>query len=57
MYSLSYLIEDAPKCAAYINGHYVPSRPIPWGFGIWRIKDAWAVLTGKADAVFWPEGQ
>ena len=35
---------------ACINGKWVVARPISY-FGLQRIKDAWAVLTGKADAV------
>ena len=39
------------------NGQYGPVRPI----GCWdlphRIKIAWLVFTGKADAVTWPGGQ
>ena len=42
---------------AGINGKWVPARPE----GYWslreRIRCAWIVFTGKADAVTWPEGQ
>ena len=43
--------------SAEINGRWVAARPL--GFASWshRIKAAWMVLTGKADAVKWPEGQ
>ncbi len=37
--------------------HYVPARPL----GLYtiknRVKCAWAVFTGKADAVVWPQDQ
>lgn len=35
-------------------GEWVPARPErgPW---TWRLRDAWAVLTGRADAFTWPE--
>ena len=40
-----------------INGRWVPARPMqPSGISI-RIRAAWMVFTGKADAVVWPEGQ
>lgn len=61
MYSLEYLNSSAiTEVAAQINGKWVPCRPVSWG-GLYgftlRLKDAWAVLTGKADAFEWPEGQ
>jgi hypothetical protein len=36
---------------------WVPTRPI--GYPSWRtrLKAAWLVLTGRADAVVWPQGQ
>ena len=42
-----------------IKGQWVPSRPL---FGTWipvivRLRDAWAVFRGKADAFTWPKGQ
>lgn len=39
-----------------INGRWVAARPIN-PFGWHRFKNAWLVLTGKADAFTWPEGQ
>lgn len=40
-----------------INGRWVPCRPIGY-FTIWgRVKATWLVLTGKADALVWLEGQ
>ncbi len=35
-------------------GVWVPARPYPDPFG-WRVKDAWAVLRGRADTFMWPE--
>jgi len=50
-------IEDLAKWSlqnsACIDGVYVPARPIAFGGWWYRTKDAWAVLTGKADAVRW----
>lgn len=60
MYTLKYLVTEAGRNSTEINGKYVPARPLApsglWGLKI-RIKEAWAVFTGKADAFTWPEGQ
>lgn len=53
MYQIENLLETAQTTAACINGQYVPARPISFGGIYYRFKDAWAVLTGKADAVRW----
>ena len=42
---------------AQINGKWVPARPLGLGTIVSRLKLAWMVFTGKADAVVWPEGQ
>ena len=42
---------------AQINGKWVPARPIGYFSFRWRLKLAWMVFTGKADAFVWPEGQ
>lgn len=60
METLEWLLKKAPTTSKQINGKWVPCRPESWGgpYGLWlRAKDAWAVLTGKADAFTWPEGQ
>jgi hypothetical protein len=52
-----FLIKTANDCAARINGQYVPARPLPFNYGSWfcwlRLKDAWEVFRGRADAVKW----
>ena len=59
MWTLRGLIESSASNSTEINGRWVPSRPINWKYRtLWRrIKEAWAVFTGKADAFTWPEGQ
>jgi hypothetical protein len=60
MYDLEHLLDDASRQQANLNGRWVPARPVPfWGwYGFWfRLRDAWAVLTKRADAFRWPEGQ
>lgn len=53
MYNIEDLIKIATEYITLINGKYVPSRPVPFNSWLFRFKDAWAVLTGKADAVKW----
>lgn len=56
MWTLRELIEHAGSVQAEINGKWVPARPV--GQGLWaRLKNAVAVLRGRADAFKWPEGQ
>lgn len=40
------------------DGRWVPARPMGYPGGWrYRIKAAWLVFTGKADAVTWPDGE
>lgn len=55
-WTLKNLIRHSTECHAKINGKWVPARPVR-GPLISRARAALAVLTGKADAVTWPEGQ
>lgn len=60
MWTLKGLIEHARSTQAQINGKWVPARPLlGYGrYGLWlRVRAAWAVLCGKAEAFTWPEGQ
>ena len=58
MYSLSSLMHHDTETE--INGKWVPARPLRAcgleGLRI-RLREAWAVLCGRADAFTWPEGQ
>ena len=54
MYSLDYLQNNVNNTTTEFYGKWVPARPISL-FSIKRIKDAWAVLLGRADAFEWPE--
>lgn len=56
IWTLKGLIDSINSTTAYINGKWVPSRPLRAGF-FYRLRAAWDVLTDKADAVIWPEGQ
>ena len=47
------------KQKALIDGKWVPARPINYQFRTFkeRIREAWHVFTGKADAFYWDGGQ
>lgn len=49
------VIEDAKHCQAGLpDGRWVPARSLGYmSFGH-RIKAAWLVFTGRADALTWP---
>ena len=42
---------------AGINGKWVPARPLGYYSFRSRLRLAWAVFSGKYDALKWPEGQ
>lgn len=63
MLSLKNLIETATENSVEIEGKWVPARPYA-GPGYsrnasvrLRLRDAWEVFCGRADAVKWPGGQ
>ena len=51
------LINSAQNTQAEIDGEWVPARPIGYFSLKNRIKCAFMVFTGKADALVWPKGQ
>lgn len=59
IWQLKDLVQSINACSAEINGKWVPARPINYQARSLkeRIKDAWSVFKGKADAFYWPEGQ
>lgn len=54
---LSHLLASVDQCAAHINGKWVPARALGLASFVNRIRLAWLVFTGRADALIWPEGQ
>lgn len=63
-YPTIYKLEQVAKLAVEANPstsndgkNWVPARPL--GYASWRtrLKAAWLVFTGRADAVTWPQGQ
>jgi hypothetical protein len=57
LYTLYNLLHDRHNNSAFINGKWIPARPLGFYSLSHRIKLAWTVFTGKADVVTWPEGQ
>ncbi len=42
-----------PWAQVLINGRWHPARPTPYSSPLQRIKAAWLVFTGRADALKW----
>ena len=59
IWKLKDIVNSAHECQVNINGKWVPARPINYTCRTFKekLKDAWAVFTGKAEAFTWPEGQ
>lgn len=57
MWHLKNLIDHCNNVSKYINGKYVPARPLYGDFFLQRLKWSWEVFRGRADAFRWPEGQ
>ena len=57
VWRLPTLLREVSKVSACVDGEYVPSRPVGFhSFGN-RIRCAWLVFVGSADAVIWPEDE
>lgn len=51
-------VDDSESAVQWkIEGKWYPTRPLQYNSFTSRIKDAWLVLIGKADALIWPGGQ
>ena len=57
IWRLSDLLEHAFTCTMRVNDSWVPRRTIGFSGIPHRLKAAWLVFTGKADAVVWPADQ
>jgi len=53
LFSVQELISQAANTQVKLPYGYVPARPAWTGMDRW--KHAWWVLTGRCDAVWWPE--
>ena len=56
IWTLKNLLQHCKEVSTCIEGAYIPARPINYMYSL-RIKAAWLVLRGEADAVIWPKGQ
>ena len=60
LWTLKNLMEWASHNSTQINEKWVPVRPLR-PYGLWglrvRLRAAWMVLTDRAEAFTWPEGQ
>lgn len=61
IWTLKELIDHTSCCTTHIKtgDKWVPSRPINWKYEglVERLRNAWKVFIGRADAFTWPEGQ
>lgn len=57
IYDLEWLLKHANETQAEINGRWVPARPVSGTFRFEKLKAAWEVFRGRADAIRWPGSQ
>jgi len=59
MYTLENLIKtiNENQVQRKVGNQWVPARPLPFDSFWYRLRDAWEVFRGRADAVQWPGGQ
>lgn len=54
-------LQGVAETQTYINGRWVPARPENYKKTsmplLRRLKHAWMVFVGRAEAFTWPEGQ
>ncbi|CAB4145775.1 hypothetical protein UFOVP1204_65 [uncultured Caudovirales phage] len=51
-------LKGLSECEASRDGNvYYPARPVGFASITHRIRAAWLVFTGQADALIWPGGQ
>lgn len=54
IYDVRAIVQTSAQNQALVNGKWVPLRPVGYPSIRHRLKAAWLVLTGRADAVVWP---
>lgn len=51
-------LKSLEECSTEIEpGRWVPSRALGFASGAYRIRAAWMVFMGRADALVWPGQQ
>jgi hypothetical protein len=56
-WTLRQIKDYADNTQCQLNGRWVPARPRGYPSFLTRLRLAWMVFTGRADALVWPEGQ
>jgi len=51
------LADHISHCSVNIGGLWYPARPLGWPSLAGRLRLAFDVFRGEADAVYWPGGQ
>lgn len=54
IWAVQNLVKYAESISTQINGQWVPARPLGWTGLLYRLRAAWMVFSGRADAVTWP---
>lgn len=59
MYTIKNLLKTIKETEVYIDGNWYAARPLTFDriSLLRRIHNAYYVLTGKADAIIWPEDE
>ena len=57
IFRLQNLLNQIKSESVYLDGDYVPARPMGFQSLGSRVHCAWLVFTGRADAVIWPEDE
>ena len=55
MWTLKSLMKSASENQTEKDGKWMPAKPIPYRPYLTCLREAWAVLVGKADCFMWPE--
>lgn len=53
IYDVNTILRIATTCSAEIDGREVPARPEGFASPWYRLRAAWLVFTGRADALVW----
>lgn len=57
LFGISVMLNGQTKSETYLNGKWVPARPLGYYSLGFRLKCAWLAFTGRCDLIQWPEGQ
>lgn len=54
LFDFYHQVIHGPNQQEYAPGQWGPARPLGFASFKYRIRAAWLVFTGKADAIIWP---